>query len=327
MDCLVTGGAGFIGSHLARKLLNEENRVLVVDNLLSGSERNIADMMGKKWFEFRNLDLRKMENFREAVKGRDVVFHLAANMGGIGFISSVGADIMRDNLEMDINFLESCRLEDIEYALYSSSACVYPADKQSSPDVVPLKEGDAIPAEPDQFYGWEKLASEKLCEAYNKDYGLKVRVLRYHNIYGPASAFEGGREKAPAALCRKVAQVPNPGKITVWGDGKQTRSFCYIDDAVEGTILRMKSSHLDPLNIGSDRLVNIDELAEIIIKISGKEISIEHDLTMPQGVRGRNADLTLAKKILNWEPKVSLEEGIKQTYEWFSKELRLHVCQ
>lgn len=326
MDCLVTGGAGFIGSHLARRLLNEENRVLVVDNLLCGSERNIADMMGRKGFEFRNLDLRKMENFREAVRGRDAVFHLAANMGGIGFITSIGADIMRDDLRMNINFLESCRLEDVDCALYSSSACVYPAEKQLSPDVVPLKESDAVPAEPDQFYGWEKLATEMMCKAYNQDYDMKVKVLRCHNIYGPYATYTPERGKVINSLIRKAIRYPKE-RFIVWGDGKQTRSFCYIDDAVEGFLRRMKSDYLEPLNIGSDRLITINDLARIIIKTSGKAIVMEHDLSKPQGVRGRNADLTLAKKILDWEPKVSLEEGIKRTYEWLSRELTSVLAQ
>jgi len=322
MDCLVTGGAGFIGSHLARRLLNDENRVVVVDDLSSGNRKNIVDLIGQTGFEFKRLDLRDPENFRDVVSGIDAIFHLAANMGGIGWISSVGADIMRDNLQMNINFLEACRLEDVKYALYSSSACIYPADKQNAPWVPPLREDDDIPAEPDQFYGWEKLATERMCHAYNLDHSMKVRVLRYHNIYGPGGAWEGGKEKAPAALCRKVAEATDPGKIVVWGDGKQTRSFCYINDAIEATILRMLSDYLLPLNVGSDRKITIDDLASRIIKISGKEIDIAHDTTKPQGVRGRNADLTRVKKMLGWEPKTSLDEGLKRTYEWVLRELQ-----
>jgi len=321
MNCVVTGGAGFIGSHLARRLLNDGNRVLVVDNLSSHSRGNIVDMISTRGFNFRLADLRRMQSFKSALRDKDMVFHLAANMGGIGWISSIGAEIMRDNLSMNINFLEACRLEDIEYALYSSSACVYPAEKQSSPDVTPLKEGDAVPADPDQFYGWEKLVTEKMCEAYNRDYGMKVRVMRYHNIFGPNATYTEEKGKVINSLIRKAVLYPKE-RFVVWGDGKQTRSFCYIDDAVEGTIRRMRSDYLEPLNIGSDRLITIDELAEIIIKISGKTIMVEHDPSKPQGVRGRNADLTLAEKILDWKPKISLEEGIRRTYEWLEQELQ-----
>jgi len=319
LNCLVTGGAGFIGSHLARRLLNDENRVFVVDNLSSGSLQNIEDLMDREGFAFNRMDLRNYDNFKFAAEGMDVVFHLAANMGGIGWISSIGADIMRDDLQMNINFLEACRTEDLAYALYTSSACVYPAGKQSSPEVIPLKESDIVPAEPDQFYGWEKLVTLKMCEAYNKDYGMKVRTLLYHNIYGPYSSYDE-KGKAPMHLIWKAIKHPNP-PFEIWGDGKQTRSFCYIDDAIEGTLLRMKSNYLQPLNIGSDRLVTIDELARIIIKISGKDITPRYDLSKPQGVRGRNADLTLVKEILGWEPKISLEEGLKQTYEWLVNQL------
>jgi len=317
--CVVTGGAGFIGSHLARRLLDDGNDVLVVDNLSSGSMRNIEDMIGRMGFEFRNLDLRDPEAFKAVAEGRDAIFHLAANMGGIGWISSVGADIMRDDLRMNVNFLEACRECDVLWALYSSSACVYPAGRQHSPDVVPLKESDALPAEPDQFYGWEKLATEKMCEAYNKDYDLEVRVLRYHNIFGPYSSWDE-RGKAPMQLMYKAIRHPDP-PFEIWGDGKQTRSFCYVDDAVEGTLLRIESDYLEPINIGSDRLVTIDELARIIIEASGKEIVARYDLTKPQGVRGRNADLSLARNVLGWEPKISLEEGIKRTYDWLSRKL------
>jgi nucleoside-diphosphate-sugar epimerase len=179
-----------------------------------------------------------------------------------------------------------------------------------------LREEDAYPADPDNFYGWEKLYTEKMCEAYQRDYKMDIRVLRYHNIYGPEGTYKGGREKAPAALCRKVAEAANSGQITLWGDGKQTRSFCYIDDAVKGTTALMESDYTKPVNIGSDRLVTVDELADIIIKISGKRITKKYDTVAIQGVRGRNADLTLVKKVLRWEPEVSLEEGLEKTYRW-----------
>jgi len=316
---LVTGGAGFVGCNLARRLLKEGSSVVVADNLLSGRQENIADMKGNPNFEFLLHDLRNWGSFQDAAEEVDAIFHLAANMGGIGWITEIGAEIMHDNLTMNINFLEACRKYDVKYALYSSSACVYPAYLQESSEVLPLRESDAFPAEPDQFYGWEKLVTERMCEAYNRDYGLKVRVLRYHNIYGPFSSYDE-KGKAPMMLMYKAFKHPNP-PFEIWGDGRQTRSFCYIDDAVEGTLLRMKSDYLEPLNVGSDRLVTINELANMIIKVSRKEITPLYDLDKPQGVRGRNADLTLVKKTLGWEPKISLEEGIRRTYDWLCNKL------
>ena len=252
----------------------------------------------------------------------DYVFNLLANMGGIGFITEIGAAIMHDNCLINANMLQAAAKNNTERFLFSSSACVYPTFKQTSPELLPLKEEDAIPASPDNFYGWEKLFIEKMCEAYKKDYGLEVRVARYHNVYGPQGIYKGGREKSPAALCRKVAEASDPGKIEIWGDGKQSRSYCYIDDCVEGTILLMESDYDKPLNIGSDRLIVINELADVIIKISGKEITKRYNLNAPQGVRGRNADLTLVKKILNWQPQVSLEAGLEKIYRWIeSKEI------
>lgn len=205
---------------------------------------------------------------------------------------------------------------------WSSSACVYPEYKQLDPNITPLKEDDVEPASPDQFYGWEKLFTEKLCEAYKRDYGLEVRVARYHNIFGPYGTYDGGREKAPAALCRKLALAKNPGKIEIWGDGKQTRSFLHIDDCLDATLLLMESDYDKPLNIGSDRLVTIDELADIIIKISGKKNTKKYNHSAPQGVRGRNADLTLIKKVLGWEPQISLEEGLERTYKWIGEQVK-----
>jgi len=246
----------------------------------------------------------------------DKVYNFAANMGGIGFITSVGAEVMHDNVLINTYMLEASRQNKVKRFLFSSSACVYPTYRQRNPNVKGLKEEDAYPADPDNFYGWEKLYTEKMCEAYQRDYGMDVRIVRYHNIYGPEGTYKGGREKSPAALCRKVAEAHNPGTITIWGDGKQTRSYCYIDDCVRGTVMLMESDYNKPLNIGSERLVTIDELADIIIKISGKKILKQYDLSAPQGVRGRNADITLARKVLGWEPKVSLEEGLAKTYKW-----------
>ena len=215
--------------------------------------------------------------------------------------------------------IEAARQNKVQKFLFSSSACVYPTYKQTDPDVKGLREEDAYPADPDNFYGWEKLYTEKMCEAYQRDHGMDIRMVRYHNIYGPEGTYKGGREKAPAALCRKVAEASNPGTITIWGDGKQTRSFCYIDDCVRGTLALMDSDYDKPINIGSERLVTINELADMIIKISGKKISKEYDLSKPQGVRGRNADISLARKVLGWEPKVSLEEGLAKTYNWITE--------
>jgi nucleoside-diphosphate-sugar epimerase len=265
------------------------------------------------------LDLRILENCIAATKGIDKVYNFAANMGGIGFITSVGAEVMHDNVLINTYMLEAARQNKVSRFLFSSSACVYPTYRQTSPDVKGLREEDAYPADPDNFYGWEKLFTEKTCEAYQKDYRMDIRIVRYHNIYGPEGTYKGGREKSPAALCRKVAEASNPGTITIWGDGKQTRSYCYIDDCVRGTILLMESDYDKPLNIGSERLVTIDELADIIIGISGKKMAKEYDLSAPQGVRGRDADITLARKILGWEPEVSLEEGLTRTYKWVEK--------
>jgi nucleoside-diphosphate-sugar epimerase len=314
---LITGGGGFIGSHLARYLVQKGDFVRIVDTQFN-------DYIGDKNFtESLELDLRKLENCFSATKGIDKVYNLAANMGGIGFITTVGAEVMSDNVLINANMLEASRQNNVERFLFSSSACVYPTYRQTNPEVKGLTEEDAYPADPDNFYGWEKLCTEKMCEAYQRDYKMNIRILRYHNIYGPEGTYKGGREKSPAALCRKVAEAPNPGAITIWGDGKQTRSYCYIDDCVKGTVLLMESDYNKPINIGSERLVTIDELAEMIIGISGKEITKTYDLNAPQGVRGRNADITLARKILGWEPKTSLEDGLAKTYSWIEKQCSL----
>jgi len=307
---LITGGGGFIGSHLAKHLYKKGHFVRVADVKF---DEYIKE---KYWTEKATLDLREYENCLKATKGMDKVYSLAANMGGIGFITTVGAEVMYDNVLINAHMLEAARQNKVKRFLYTSSACVYPTYRQTDPNVKGLREEDAYPADPDNFYGWEKLYTEKMCEAYQRDYKMDIRVLRYHNIYGPEGTYKGGREKAPAAICRKVAEATNPGRITLWGDGKQTRSFCYIDDALKGTIALMESDYAKPVNIGSDRLVTVDELADIVIKISGKKITKKHDPTAIQGVRGRNADLTLVKKALRWEPMVSLEEGLEKTYKW-----------
>jgi nucleoside-diphosphate-sugar epimerase len=311
---LITGAGGFIGSHLAKRLYEEGHFVKAVDIKWDG-------YFDKPYYsEKLALDLRNYNNCLKATEDVDYVYHLAADMGGIGYITKVGADVMHNSGKMNINMLKASVENNIKRFFFSSSACVYPKYKQLNPHVNALKEEDAIPAQPDSYYGWEKLFMEKMCEAYQQDYGLEVRIARYHNVYGPYGTYKGGREKAPAALCRKVAEASN--EIIIWGDGKQTRSFLYIDDCIRGTIMLMESNYDNPLNIGSDRLVTIDELADIIIKISGKKIKKKYDLSAPQGVRGRNADLTLVKKVLGWEPKISLEEGLRRTYRWIEKMIK-----
>lgn len=312
---LVTGGGGFIGSHLAKALYQQGNFVRIADIKFDDY------IEGKYFSEKLALDLRVSENCLIASKGIDKVYNLAANMGGIGFITEVGAEVMHDNTLINTHMLEASRQNKVNRYLFTSSACVYPTYRQTNPNIKGLREEDAYPAEPDSFYGWEKLYTEKMCEAYNRDYSMDICVLRYHNIYGPEGTYTGGREKSPAALCRKVAEATNPGTIDVWGDGNQTRSYCYIDDAVDATILLMESNYNKPINVGSDRLVTINELADMIIKISGKKISKAYDLTAPQGVRGRNADLSLVKKALKWQPQVTLEEGLERTYCWIARQL------
>ena len=313
---LVTGAGGFIGHHLVRYLKNKGYWVRGVDiKYPEFSPKDEAD-------EFLLLDLRDFRNAQEAVKGVDKVFALAANMGGIGFITEVKAEVMRDNVLINVNIAEASRLAGVKRLFYSSSACIYPTYKQEDADVTALKESDAYPADPDNEYGWEKLFSERLYKSYHEDYGLEVRIARFHNIYGPEGTYDGGREKAPAALSRKIAKAKDNDTIEVWADGQQTRSFCYIDDCLEGVYRLMESDYREPLNIGSDRLVTIDEMVDIIAKIVNKNIGKNHLLDKPQGVRGRNSDNTLCQQVLGWTPKVSLEEGLVPTYKWIEGEVQ-----
>ena len=315
MKVVVTGAGGFIGSHLCRHLKDKGHSVRAVDTKWDNYITGYAD-------EYLTADLRKPMSAIKAVNGVDRVYNLAANMGGIGFITSVKAEVMRDNVLINVNMLEAAREHEVGRYFYSSSACVYPTYKQESANVSPLKEEDAYPADPDNEYGWEKLFTERLCTDYAEDFGLDVRIARFHNIYGPEGTYKGGREKAPAALCRKIAEASNPGKIAIWGDGKQTRSFCYIDDCLRGIDALMNSDYSKPVNIGSDRLVTIDEVADMLIKISSKRIVKVYDTSKPQGVRGRNADLSLVTRLLGWKPTVSLEKGLQKTYTWIEKRLQ-----
>jgi len=307
---LITGGGGFIGSHLARHLYSQGYFVRVADI-------KYDDYIEEKYCSERlELDLRILQNCLKATEGIDKVFNLAANMGGIGFITSVFADIMHDNVLINTHMLEAAVSNKVKRFFFSSSACVYPNYKQTMADVPGLKEEDAYPADPNEAYGWEKLFTEEMMKSYQIDYGVDIRIARFHNIYGPEGTYKGGKEKAPAALCRKIVEASDPGEITIWGDGKATRSFCYIDDCVRGIVALMESGHDKPINIGSDRLISVEGLVDIIINNSGKKITRNHDLSAPEGVKGRNADLTLVKKVLGWEPEMSLEEGMAKTYRW-----------
>ncbi|MFC1992479.1 NAD-dependent epimerase/dehydratase family protein [Chloroflexota bacterium] len=312
---LVAGGGGFIGSHLAKYMHNRGHFVRIADSKFDDYIKHVH------YSERLRLDLRSSEDCIKATAGIDNVYNFAANMGGIGYITSVFADVAHDNTLINSHMLEASVKNGVKKLFFSSSACVYPIYKQTEPEVAGLKEDDAYPADPNEAYGWEKLFAEEMVKAYHKDYGLEVRIARYHNIYGPEGTYKDGREKAPAAICRKVAEATDPGTITIWGDGKATRSFCYIDDCIMGTVMLMESDYDKPLNIGSDRLISVDDLADMIIDISDKRIKKVYDPSAPEGVRGRNADLTLVKKILGWEPQVSLEEGLKNTYRWISQML------
>lgn len=311
---VVTGAGGFIGHHLARYLKGRGCFVRGADIERPGFEPTPAD-------EFLELDLRKRAACDEAVHGVEEVYHLAADMGGIGYITGTHASIARNNSLMNLHMLDAAVEADVQRFLFSSSACVYPRRLQEDPDADPLAEDDAWPADPEPGYGLEKLYMEKLCEYYREDLGLETRVLRFHNVYGPLGAWEGGREKAPAALCRKVAEAEDGGSIEVWGDGEQTRSFMYVDDCVEGIHRLMRSDFPGPLNLGTDRLVTINELVDLIAAVAGKTIHREHDLSRPQGVRGRNSDNRRLRQVLGWEPEVSLEEGIAKTYRWIEGEV------
>jgi GDP-D-mannose 3',5'-epimerase len=313
---LVTGAGGFIGHHLVKYLVARGDWVRGVDLKQPEFEPSPAH-------EFLVLDLRERRNCERAVQDIEHVYHLAADMGGIGYISVYRASVARNNLLINLGMLEASRLSGVERFFFASSACIYPVYRQASADVSPLREEDAYPALPEEGYGWEKLMTEKLCQYYREDYGLETRIARFHNVYGPLGAYEGGREKAPAALCRKIALARDGDEIEVWGDGRQTRSFLYIADCVEGIYRIMQSDYPEPLNLGSDRLVTIDELVGLIAQIAGKRIRVRHNLNQPQGVRGRNSDNTRLRAVLGWEPAISLEVGLRETYAWIEQQIRL----
>jgi GDP-D-mannose 3',5'-epimerase len=311
---LVTGAGGFIGHHLTKYLVERGYWVRGVDLKEPEYEATAAQ-------DFRLLDLRRWENCLAATDGIDEVYGLAANMGGIGFIESHKAEIVRDSTLVNIHSIEAAREQGVKRYLFTSSACIYPGYLQKDADVTPLKEEDAYPADAEDGYGWEKLYMERVCRHYREDYGLETRVVRFHNIFGPLGTYDGGREKSPAAICRKVALAGDEDSIEVWGDGLQTRSYCYIDDCVEGIYRLMRSDHADPINLGQDRMISINELVDIVAQIAGKRIEKQYDVTKPQGVRGRNSDNTLLRAVLGWEPQISLEDGLGRTYHWIKAEL------
>jgi nucleoside-diphosphate-sugar epimerase len=311
---LVTGAGGFIGHHLVKYLVARGYWVRGVDVKEPEFEPTAAH-------DFQLLDLRRWDNCLVATAGVEEVYALAANMGGIGFIHANRAEISRDNVLINTHTLEAARVNGVRRLLYTSSACVYPMYRQDRPDVTPLREEDAYPADAEDGYGWEKLFTERMCRHYREDFGLETRVVRFHNIFGPLGTYEGGREKSPAAICRKVALAADGDAIEVWGDGLQTRSYCYVDDCVEGIYRLMRADYSEPLNLGQDRLVTINELVDIVARIAGKRVRRVHDLTKPQGVRGRNSDNTRLRRVLGWEPQVSLEEGLARTYRWIAEQL------
>lgn len=312
---LVTGAGGFIGHHLVKYLKKQGFWVRGVDIKSPDFGKSDAD-------EFLKLDLRRWDNCLTSTQGLSYVFNLAANMGGIGFIETHKAEIIHDNVLINIHMLEASRVNNIEKFLYTSSACIYPGYKQNSPIIQPLAENDAYPADPEDGYGWEKLYSERACRHYFEDYGLKTYSVRFHNIFGPLGTFEGGREKSPAALCRKIALAKDGDTIEVWGDGEQTRSYCYIDDCIEGMYRLFESDFHMPINLGQDRMISINGLVDLISKIANKKVNKRFDLTKPQGVRGRNSDNSLLKRTLNWEPQISLETGLSRTYNWIQEQLQ-----
>jgi nucleoside-diphosphate-sugar epimerase len=317
---LVTGAGGFIGSHLVSFLKRKGHWVRGVDAKDPEYRASDAD-------EFAVLDLRRGEAADEAVQDVDEVYALAADMGGMGYISVHNAAILENNSLIDVNTLRAARKSGVPRLLYTSSACIYPEYLQEDADVRPLREDDAYPADPQDAYGWQKIVSERLCMYYHEEFGIETRVVRFHNIFGPFGTWDGGREKAPAALCRKIAiaKLTNDPRVEIWGDGEQTRSFCYIDDCVEGLHRLMRSDYHEPLNLGQDRMVTVNELADMIADIAGISIKKVH-VEGPQGVRGRNSDNTRLREVLGWEPQISLEDGLARTYAWIEEQVRARLA-
>jgi len=311
---LITGAGGFIGGHMVTFLKKQGYWVRGVDIKEHEFKKTDAD-------EFFVLDLRVWENCQKACEGMSEVYSFAADMGGIGFISFHDVDCLKNNVLINTHMIEASYQGKIKKYFYSSSACAYPTYKQETEVIPGLKESEAYPADPDNEYGWEKIFSERVAKAYQKERGMYTRVARFHNVFGPFGSYKDGKEKAPAAMCRKVAQAQDGGEMEIWGDGKQGRSFLYIDDCLEGVWALMNSNYLDPVNIGSDRLVSINQLADIAMNCADKKLTKKYKLDAPQGVRGRNADLELVRFELGWEPKISLEEGIKRTFEWINSKI------
>lgn len=315
---VVCGAGGFIGGHLVKSL--QANGIEVI--------RAVDIKPLDEWYqvidgvENLTLDLKDKESCQKAAKGATAIFQLAADMGGMGFIENNKALCMLSVLT-NTHMLMAARDQRVERFFYSSSACVYNGDKQTNPDVIALKEEDAYPAMPEDGYGWEKLFSERMCRHFEEDYGLQTRVARYHNVYGPLGTWTGGREKAPAAICRKVIEAKTSGKheIEIWGDGKQTRSFMYIDDCTKGTQMIFESDIHEPLNLGSDELVTINQLVDIVEDIAGVKLERKYNLSAPKGVNGRNSDNTLIQERLGWAPSISLREGMAKTYAWIESEM------
>ncbi len=317
---LVTGAGGFIGHHLVKRLRSQGCWVRGVDIKYPEFCDTDAD-------EYFLLDLRRWESCLLATKEVDEVYALAADMGGMGFISKFHANILHNNVLINTHTLEAARLNGAKRYFFASSACVYPEFLQTKTKLKPLKEKDAYPAQPQDAYGWEKLISERLCKHYQEDYDIQTRIARFHNIFGPQGTWDGGREKAPAALSRKIAIAKLTGNSTieVWGDGEQTRSFCFIDDCVTGIIKLMRSDYYEPLNLGQDRTISINSLIDILASIAGIQVNKNH-IPGPQGVRGRNSDNTLLRKILDWEPSISLEQGLGITYRWIENQVKLKLA-
>ena len=317
---LVVGAGGFIGGHLVDRLLKDGNTIVATD--IKPKEYWFQDFDNAE--NYYATDMKDISNCRKVVTGVDFVFNMACNMGGMGFIENNKAECMLSVL-INTNLLIACNENKVQRYFFSSSACAYNETMQQDVFIKGLKEEDAYPAQPQDGYGWEKLFSERMCRHFQEDYGLEVRVARYHNIYGPFGTYDGGREKAPAALSRKVAQskINKTNNIEVWGDGKQTRTFLYVDDCIEGTLKLFESEYSDPVNIGSDEQVSINQMIEIIEEISNVDtLKREYQLDKPKGVRGRSSNNDLAKKVLNWSYELSLKDGLTKTYNWIYSELK-----